>query len=63
MNEYHNPENVPESKIPQGCRFLTLEEAKNNYMDEVGLWWPDREGFGELANDSIYKHYTYIIKK
>lgn len=67
MTEYHNPENVPESKIPEGCRFLTSEEAQNDYMDGVGLWWPAssvHDGFfGHFCHDSIYNQYTYIIKK
>ncbi len=64
MNEYHNPENVPESAIPKGWQFIPKDLFPLKTEQPCRLWRPTESEFNssELARGHIEK-YTYIIKK
>lgn len=59
--EYHNPENVPLSKVPEGWRFTLLEENDGRYRDgEAQFWNKSLERF-QSSGDQASKWVTYIV--
>jgi hypothetical protein len=62
---YHNPENVDESSVPEGWRFLYADEPLTPKAS-VKLWWPDgskgHTGWvEEYSWTSLDENYTYIV--
>ena len=63
MNEYHNPENIPESKIPQGWTFIPKDKFPLKTKQPCRSWL----GAGHFSEDDDWNGdadwITYIIKQ
>ena len=64
LRPYHNPENVDESKVPDGWCFpyqpLSLR------VKVCRLWWPENGGadgdwVDEIPFAELDEHFTYIV--
>jgi len=63
---WHNPENVPADKVPEGWRFLTVEEAharsgKRFPVTEFRMWYLDEFYADYTGTDTCVTSFTYII--
>ena len=60
--DWHNPQNVPADKIPEGWRFRTKDEAKQSAMGPCRMWRGKYGRFG-VSTNALGDHpdYTYIV--
>ena len=62
LRPYHNPENVDESKVPDGWRFRYADEAGTRVNAPCRAWWTFRQRFcdnyGFIGN---CPEITYIV--
>lgn len=58
---YNNPENVDESRVPKGWRFLYKSEAGQAQLGLCKMWQPSWNDFG--ANNAMGqdRRITYIV--
>jgi len=56
---YHNPENVDESRVPKGWRFLYADEAGKEQNRPCRLWWDYEWDTAHCFGDSF--SFTYIV--
>ncbi len=67
MTEYHNPENVPESAIPEGWQFIPKDQFPWNNYDIFNNRPCRAWNSGGFDEDDDYNgstaNITYIIKK
>lgn len=64
-SEVHNPENVPEDKLPPGRRFMTVEEqaqrvAKNGGLQN-DLWMWREKGWDASSWNGQSSRITYCV--
>ena len=59
LRPYHNPENVDESKVPDGWRFKYADEIKCRQFESL-FWtaYPDPE---MLNGNGLSPNITYIV--
>jgi hypothetical protein len=59
---WHNPENVPADKVPQGWRFCIKEEVDGRHAGKGRLWFHYDYGFFKETNNNCNNlGYTYIV--
>lgn len=61
--KYHNPENVPEDKIPEGWRLLLSHEIKHSH-ERIRVWLDGNKFFGEQRrhhHSELEEGWTYIV--
>jgi len=59
LKPYHNPENVDESRVPTGWRFLYADEAGREQKRPCRLWINNEWDAAHWFGDSL--HFTYIV--
>lgn len=62
LRPYHNPDNVDESKVPQGWRFRYADEIKKEAKGPCRMWHREWGTFSSQANCyGIFRRITYIV--
>lgn len=61
LRPYHNPENIDESKIPDGWRFRYADEMKNMVRSQCRRWHSGQwsEWLGYMGTALVC---TYIVQ-
>lgn len=60
LRPYHNPENVDESRVPDGFRFLYADEFGCENPRWLRAWWPEARRFDSHWTDCVMPGITYI---
>lgn len=63
MTEYHNPENVPDSAIPEGWMFIPKDKFPLRKKQPCRSWSCDAFFYEDEDFDGNCPEFTYIIKK
>lgn len=62
LRPYHNPENVDESKVPDGWRFRYANELGYSVVSKCRLWLPRSNKFGNQETcTGLHNAWTYIV--
>lgn len=59
---WHNPENVPASKVPKGWRFLKPHEVDGRFRGKCRIWLCTVESFDSDYWNGDSSEMTYIVQ-
>ena len=61
LREYHNPENIDESLVPDGWRFRYADEMPQYLGRSCRLWLPCSQMWSDPGAEGTSIEYTYIV--
>jgi hypothetical protein len=61
LRKYHNPENIDESRVPDGWRFRYADEMPSFLGKKCRLWMPHYDGWSDSKSEGTIQAWTYIV--